>query len=190
MSTLPSLVTKVEAQPPDTQPCKTQPSQSLSGGDVLSVEQVLPTCLCSGEQVCDKCLHPTQMAAVVCSVRKENQALKLHIVALKERVKALENHVLALKDNKQNHATRPRGHSKPKAANQLFTDLTNNARSQPKPSSYTGTRVFRCKSYAQAASVEGNGKARCSRGNTHSQSSLARQHDRQAGHNVGNEASF
>ena len=65
ISTLPSLVTKVESQPPDTQSCKAQPSQSLSGGDVLSVEQVLPTCLCSGEQVCDKCLHPTQMAAVV-----------------------------------------------------------------------------------------------------------------------------
>lgn len=108
MSTLPSLVTKDEAQPPDTQLCKAQPSQPLPGSDVLSVEQIPPTHLGSGEQVCDKCLHPAQMAAVVCSVRKEKQALKLHILTLKKHMKALENHVVALKDNKQNHATRPR----------------------------------------------------------------------------------
>ena len=53
-STLSSLATnaEAEAQPPDTQACKSQPSQSLSGG--LSAEQVLPTCRCSGEQVCDR----------------------------------------------------------------------------------------------------------------------------------------
>ena len=100
-STLPSLAAnaEAEAQPLDTQACKSQPSQTLLGSDVLSAEQVLPACLCSGEQVCDRCLHPTQLAAVVCSVEKENQALKLHILALEECVKALENVVLASKDN-------------------------------------------------------------------------------------------
>ena len=129
------------------------------------------------------------MVAVVCSVRKENQALKLHILSLKERVKALENRVVALKDNNQNHTTCPRGHSKPKSVNRPSTGMTNNSRPQPKSSGYAGTRVFRYKSYAQAASAEDNGKARDSRGNTHFRSSLAGQHD-QAGGNVGNDASF
>ena len=83
-----------------------------------------------------------------------------------------------------------KGTQQTRAANRKFSDMTNNTRSQPKPSSYTGTRVFHSKSYAQAASVEGNGKARYSRGNTHSRSSLARQKDCQARDNVGNEASF
>ena len=67
--------------------------------------------------------------------------------------------------------------------------MTNNSRPQPKSSGYAGTRVFRYKSYAQAASAEDNGKARHSRGNTHFRSSLAGQHG-QAGGNVGNDASF
>ena len=158
----PSLVTKDGVQPPDTQLPKAQPNHPLPGGDVLSVEQppLPPTCLCSGDQVCNKCLHPAQMAAVVCSVRKENQALKFHILSLEECVKALENRVVALKDNNQNHTTGPRGNSKPKAVNRPSTGMTNNSRPQPKSSGYAGARVFRYKSYAQAASAEDNGKAR------------------------------
>ena len=114
------------------------------------------------------------MSAVVCSVRKENQALKLYILSLEEHVKALENRVVALKDNNQNHTTCPRGHSKPKAVNRPSTGMMNNSRPQPKSSGYAGTRVFHYKSYAQAASPEDNGKARHSGGNTHSRSSLAR----------------